>query len=203
MPIRITCRSKEEPINEIKACLKKKLARLTRIVGAAQKVAVTVSRDAAKNYLFEIVFRAGPLEASATAKDKSYITAIDLLIPKLERQLSKSMHKLRGDTKRAARSTPKSRMRKDVDSEALESKPAPEVSKEFEVEPPPPILIKSLGLKVFPVLAGLTPKMSVVEAAESLLERKIIFIFFRNTDSANKRSMLFRRPDGHFILVEM
>ncbi|MDD4278962.1 MAG: HPF/RaiA family ribosome-associated protein [Candidatus Sumerlaeales bacterium] len=200
MPIRITGRHQADT-EEIKGCVEKKLQRLTRIVGDPQSVSLTIDRDSNKAYVLEILFRAGPIEAAASAKDQQYTKSADKLITKLERQISKALDKLRGDTKTATRALPQKSKR--TENPLLEKPSLEDEEKGFDVEQIKPLVLKKLKKKVYPALAPLTQKMTVEQAVETLLAHKKIVLFFRNTDSADKKTFIFLRPDGNIGLVEM
>ena len=200
MSIRITGRHQSDT-EEIRACVEKKLSRLTRIVGQAQSISLLIDRDANKAYVLEILFKHGPIETRASAKDQQYTVAADKMVAKLEKQVARSLDKLRGYTKRATRvASATTRGKKDrVESlDALE-----EVAASFSLPSPEPVLVKNLNLKVYPAVVDLAPLMRVEEAAEAMTARKSAFMVFRNLEDEKRRSVMFRRPDGHFGLLEM
>jgi putative sigma-54 modulation protein len=166
-----------------------KIGRITKIfddiIDAQVALNVVKNKSVHNNQIVEVTLHlSGGVIRGEEAKDNMY-AAIDLVTDKLERQLRRFKGKHRTNFERTKTS-----------SGVLEMEPAVAVVEveEFEEESDTPQIVRNKQIEIKP--------MSPEEAARQMEMLGHDFFVFRNPDSNDDISVLYRRRDGHYGLIE-
>lgn len=210
MPFRITGRH-VEITDTIRDYVEKKLPRIEKYTVRLQSIDFILEKNRYQHRA-ELLIKDGPVEVTANAKDPDLIKAIDLLMDKVERQLKKRWERLREGKKESQRKREAAELAESlVPTEgepggggatavktARRARRAPAQAEEPEM----PELVEKLGIMIFssPILS--VQEMSVESAAEELYFKDENFVCFLN-EANEKPSIIYRRKDGHFNLLEL
>jgi putative sigma-54 modulation protein len=208
MSIRITGRHLDIT-DEIRQYVEKKLQRIAKYTARVKSVDLIIEKDHRYQYSVELLIKDGPVSVAAKAQDSDLLRAIDTLIDKAERQLKRKWEKMKGTKKQKAQDAAKKNTSKGA-AEVEEEEEAGGVAvatrrrtrttkKQARTYP---VTIEKFDLQVFPAEELELPKLPLEDAAEELFYRDENFMAFLNSDNGGKLSILYRRKDGNFGLVE-
>jgi len=206
MSIRITGRHLDIT-DEIREYVEKKLQRLAKYTARVKSVDLIIEKDHRYQYSAELLIKDGPVSVAAKTQDSDLWRAVDTLIDKAERQLKRKWEKMKGTKKQKAQDAAKKNSTKggaevqeeeDVGGVAVATRRRTRSTKKARTFP---VTIEKLDLQVFPAEELELPKLPLEDAAEELFYRDENFIAFVNEDNG-KLSILYRRKDGNFGLVE-
>lgn len=212
MPVRITGRH-VEITKSLRDYIDKKLPRIEKYTDRIQSLEVVVEKDS-YNHKVELRMKAGPITINANVQDPELLRAIDLLIDKVERQLSKKSQRLR-ERKRTTSTTKKS-MPALLDLEEAgvagqnggtavitKSKKATAArTRERRAARVQPILAENVGVHIFQRGQHNCKTMDLHEAAEELFFTDENFLCFQNEDT-RQLAVMYRRQDGNFGMIEL
>jgi putative sigma-54 modulation protein len=188
--------------------VEKKLQRLAKYTARVKSVDLIIEKDHRYQYSAELLIKDGPVSVAAKTQDTDLWRVVDTLIDKAERQLKRKWEKMKGTKKQKAQDAAKKNSTKggaevqeeeDVGGVAVATQRRTRSTKKQARTFP--VTIEKLDLQVFPAEELELPKLPLEDAAEELFYRDENFIAFVNEDNG-KLSILYRRKDGNFGLVE-
>ena len=208
MPVRITGRHMTIT-KALRDYIDKKLPRIEKYTDRIQTLDVVVEKDS-YNHKVELRLKAGTIDVHANVQDPDLNRAIDLLVDKVERQLSKKNELIRG--KKRVPASPKRAMTALTDTEdspqsgngsrrarsnkLLLATGTNRASRQM------PIFSDNVGIHLFPRGQRVCKKMDLHEAAEELFFTDENFLCFQKDDSG-QLAVMYRRQDGNFGYIEL
>lgn len=205
MSIRITGRHLDIT-DEIRHYVEKKLQRIAKYTARVKSVDLIIEKDHRYQYSVDLLIKDGPVSVAAKTQDSDLLRAIDTLIDKAERQLKRKWEKMKGTKKQKAQDAAKKNSSKGAAEGEEEAggvavatrRRARTTTKQAHTFP---VTIEKVDLQVFPAEELELPKLPLEDAAEELFYRDENFLAFLNEENG-KLSILYRRKDGNFGLVE-
>lgn len=222
MPVNITGHQLKVT-EKVRKYIEKKLPRLEKYSDKAQEIDIVLSKDS-YNYTTEMLLQDGSISVRAKTKNPDLLAAVDDLIDKIERLVTKKRSKMRSAAKRKKDLPPRGRMEVDLsamDLYPLESEEAggrwpggektetpakgrakaAKGKKKPAVDRDQPLFIEKLGIRLFTTLEGDIDVMSLEAAAEELFFKDENFLCFVNSDT-DRMGVIYRRKDGNFGFFE-
>ena len=184
----------------LRSYIESKIPRLEKYTDRIQNLEIVLEKDGPL-HLAELRLKAGPYEVNAKQKDADPARAVDLLIDKAERSLKKQHDKVIGKVKNvkgARRANKKADPSPDAEPQPLIQATGPTLGnghakiEDREI----PLIHEKLNIRSMRVRLR-----DDHEAAEELFFRDENFLCFNNADT-NSISILYRRKDGNFALME-
>jgi putative sigma-54 modulation protein len=211
MPVRITGRQVEitRPIREY---IEKKITRIEKYTDRVQSIDIVIDKNR-YNHKVEFRMKAGPIAVNANIQDPELTRAIDLLMDKVERQLSKKTEKLRDRKSSARKSLPPAVELPEAELEPIAANgnvaTARKQRKQKQSRQQParnarvqPVLAENVGVHIFQNGTHLCREMDVHDAAEELFFNDENFFCFQDTESG-RLSIIYRRKDSNFGVIEL
>ena len=223
MPLRITGHQLVVT-DKIRKYIEKKIPRVEKYSDRPQNIEVLLAKDGF-NHTAEIKVKDGAVSVTAKTKDPDLLTALDALIDKVERQITKKRQKMRGlQTKRKGEASARKREGAAEDLFPLEEEeqggrwPAKTDARagtkrkggkekrkgaERPKEAPrsTPVFVEKLGIRLFSLEDEEMDTMTLEAAAEELFFKDENFLCFVNADT-ERMSVIYRRKDGNFGVFE-
>ncbi|PKO16250.1 ribosomal subunit interface protein [candidate division BRC1 bacterium HGW-BRC1-1] len=223
MPINITGHQLKVT-EKVRKYIEKKLPRLEKYSDKAQDIDIVLSKDS-YNYTAEMALKDGAISVRAKTKNPDLLAAVDDLIDKMERVITKERSK-RVASKRKTDLPARGRMEVDLsamDLYPLESEEsggrwaggekkegkgagkgggkAARGKKKPALDRDQPLFIEKLGLRLFTTMEGNIDVMSLEAAAEELFFKDENCLCFVNSDT-DRLGVIYRRKDGNFGFFE-
>lgn len=186
--------------------IESKLPRIEKYSDRIQNLEIVLEKEG-PFHLAELRMKAGPYEVTAKHKDADPAKAVDLLIDKTERSLKKQHDIVMGKKKHV----------KEINRNAKKANHSPDAEPLPLIVPDGPVLIanghdtsekrdlpvhhEKLNIRIFRSPKAISDTMTIEEAAEELFFRDENFFCFNNAET-NQVSILYRRKDGNFALMD-